>query len=99
MQKRTGTLPTTGVSPLVFPGRVGYNFKKERKRVTPITRRLAWALACVLLLSGCGGGKQEVEQHYTLGETISTAWFDYTVSDVTSTEQYGGYILSLIHIS
>ena len=92
MQKRTGTLPTSKALPLVFPGQVGYNFKKERKKVAPIGKRLAWVLASVLLLAGCSSGQNDADQHFSLGDTVSTAWFDYTVTDVTSTEEYGGYI-------
>ncbi len=92
MQKRTGTLTTSKALPLVFPGRVGYNFKKERKKVAPIGKRLAWVLASALLLTGCGSGQNDADQHFSLGDTVSTAWFDYTVTGVESTEEYGGYI-------
>lgn len=92
MQKITGTLTTSKALPLVFPGRVGYNFKKERKKVAPIGKRLAWVLASALLLTGCGSGQNDSDQHFSLGDTVSTAWFDYTVTGVESTEEYGGYI-------
>lgn len=92
MQKRTGTLTTSKALPLVFPGRVGYNFKKERKKVAPIGKRLAWVLASALLLTGCGSGQNDADQHFSLGDTVSTAWFDYTVTGIESTEEYGGYI-------
>lgn len=92
MQKRTGTLTTSKALPLVFPGRVGYNFKKERKKVAPIGKRLAWVLASALLLTGCGSGQNDADQHFSLDDTVSTAWFDYTVTGVESTEEYGGYI-------
>lgn len=92
MQKRTSTLTTSQTLPLVFPGYVGYNFKKERKKVAPIGKRLAWVLASALLLTSCGSGQNDADQHFSLGDTVSTAWFDYTVTGVESTEEYGGYI-------
>lgn len=92
MQKRTSTLTTSQTLPLVFPAYVGYNFKKERKKVAPIGKRLAWVLASALLLTGCSSGQNDADQHFSLGDTVSTAWFDYTVTGVESTEEYGGYI-------
>ncbi len=92
MQKRTSTLTTTRPLPLVFPGCVGYNFKKERKKVAPIGKRLAWVLASALLLTGCSSGQNDTDQHFSLGDTVSTAWFDYSVTEVESTQEYGGYI-------
>ena len=86
MQKRTSTLTTTRPLPLVFPGCVGYNFKKERKKVAPIGKRLAWVLASALLLTGCSSGQNDTDQHFSLGDTVSTAWFDYSVTEVESTK-------------
>lgn len=60
--------------------------------MAPIGKRLAWVLASALLLTGCGSGQNDADQHFSLGDTVSTAWFDYTVTGVESTEEYGGYI-------
>lgn len=77
---------------LVFLSCVGYNFKKERKRVCHVRKAVPWFLTAMMLLSGCGSTQPENDQHFVQGDTVSTAWFDYTVTGVQSVGEYGGYI-------
>lgn len=49
-------------------------------------------LLAALLLTGCGSAPADTDQHFALGDTVSTAWFDYTVTGVEAVDAYGGYI-------
>lgn len=49
-------------------------------------------LAAALLLTGCSSPQEDMDQHFSVGETISTAWFDYTVTQAERTTEYQGYI-------
>ena len=49
-------------------------------------------IGITLLLTGCSSGQNDTDQHFSLGDTVSTAWFDYTVTEVESTQEYGGYV-------
>lgn len=77
---------------LVFLRYVGYNFKKERKRVGYVKKAAPWLLMTMVLLAGCGSSQAGSDQRFVQGETVSTAWFDYTVTGVQSMGEYGGYI-------
>ena len=77
---------------LVFRSAVGYNFKKERKGAGQVKRTALWLVAAALLLTGCGGAQAGEDRRYTQGDTVSAAWFDYTVTQVRSVKEYSGYI-------
>lgn len=49
-----------------------------------------WALA-LLLLAGCAGGKGDSSRAGQPGEELSTAWFTFSVREVTCTQEYQGY--------
>lgn len=51
-----------------------------------------WLLVALMLLAGCGNTQAENDQRFVQGDTVSTAWFDYTVTSVESVNEYGGYI-------
>lgn len=51
-----------------------------------------WLLLGAMLLSGCGGASSEQDQHFSQGDTVSTAWFSYTVVSANSANEYGGYV-------
>ena len=77
---------------LVFLLCVGYNFRKEQKRVGYVKKTAPWLLVTAMLLTGCGGTQAENDQRFVQGDTVSTAWFDYTVTSSQSVGEYGGYI-------
>lgn len=77
---------------LVFLPGVGYNFKKERKRVDHVKKAAPWLLVALMLLAGCGNTQAENDQRFVQGDTVSTAWFDYTVTSAEAVGEYGGYI-------
>lgn len=77
---------------LVFLPLVGYNFKKERKRVGYVRKTAPCLLMAVILLTGCGNTQTGNDQRFVQGDTVSTAWFDYTVTGSQSVGEYGGYI-------
>lgn len=52
----------------------------------------ALVLWSTLLLAGCSSTQAGADPHFTLGETVSTAWFDYVVTNVETQNEYGGYI-------
>lgn len=76
----------------MFLAGVGYNFKKERKRAGYVRKPALWLLAVMVLLAGCGNTQAGNDQRFVQGDTVSTAWFDYTVTDAKSVGEYGGYI-------
>ena len=52
-------------------------------------------LMMLLSLAACGGSKDHSNAEYGgVGDTMSTAWFDFTVTDAYSCAQYQGYLPS-----
>lgn len=54
-------------------------------------KRVAWLAAAAIFLTGCGASPAGTDQHFTQEDTVSTAWFDYQVTDVAAAEEYKGY--------
>lgn len=54
-------------------------------------KRAALLVAAAVLLTGCGSTQAGADQHFSLGDTVSTARFDYQVNAVEATEEYRGY--------
>lgn len=82
-----------GAAALVFLRLVRYNSSdlviRTREGEDTMKRAAALLLAAVML-TGCGT-RTETDQHFALGDTVSTAWFDYTVTSVGAAEEYAGY--------
>lgn len=53
-------------------------------------RVLAVLAALLLLLAACGGEKEPREEVHAVGDKITTAFFEYTVSGVSAQKRYQG---------